>query len=200
MRASQTPADPTARLTPEAKLLATARRLFCSDGIHATGVARILKDSGVARRTLYERFGSKENLLRAVFDAEAQMWFRWFDADLPARSSDPAEQLLGLFDLLNDWFEDSEFFGCIFVNAVAEHEKETGWVRDTAMAHRSLVNGRLQRLLKRADVRQPARATEKISLVIDGAIITAMVTGQASAAMLAKSIAQDILAGTRRQR
>jgi AcrR family transcriptional regulator len=198
MRASQTPADPTARLTPEAKLLATARRLFCSDGIHATGVARILKDSGVARRTLYERFGSKENLLRAVFDAEAQMWFRWFDADLPARSSDPAEQLLGLFDLLNDWFEDSEFFGCIFVNAVAEHEKETGWVRDTAMAHRSLVNGRLQRLLKRADIRQPARATEKMSLVIDGAIVTAMVTGQASAAMLAKSIAQDILAGTRR--
>lgn len=198
MRASRPPPEPSAVMTPEAKLLATARRLFCSDGIHATGVARILKDSGVARRTLYERYGSKENLLRAVFDAEAQMWFGWFDTDLPALSSDPAAQLLGLFDLLDAWFQDSEFFGCIFVNAVAEHEKEAGWVRDTAMAHRGLVNGRLHRLLKRAGVRQPARATEKISLVIDGAIVTAMVTGEASAARLAKSIAQDILASSSR--
>ncbi len=198
MRASQSPAQSLPLLAPEAKLLATAKRLFCSDGIHATGVARILKESGVARRTLYERFGSKENLLRAVFEAEAQMWIGWFDTDLPARFDDPAEQLLGLFDLLDGWFEDSEFFGCIFVNAVAEHEKEAGWVRDTAIAHRHIVNARLRKLLRRAGVRQAALVTDKLSLVIDGAIVTAMVTGQASAAMLAKRIAQDVLASNAR--
>lgn len=194
---SQTPSDDPVSTSPEAKLLATARRLFCSDGIHATGVTRILKDSGVARRTLYERFGSKDNLLRAVFESEARMWFNWFDDALPAVSDDPAEQLLGLFDLLETWFADSEFFGCIFVNAVAEHEKDTGWVRDSAIAHRALVNGRLLKLLRRAGVRQPARATEKVSLVIDGAIVTAMVTGDPGAARLARGIVRDILAAQR---
>ena len=79
------------------KILEASKKLFCRDGIHATGVARIIKESGVARRTLYERYGSKESLLKAVFASEADMWFRWFDGDLSRPQIAPAARVLMLF-------------------------------------------------------------------------------------------------------
>ena len=71
------------RKSAEEKLLLAARRLFCRAGIHATGISQILEEAGVARRSLYKHYGSKENLLKAVLDTEANMWFHWFDLDLP---------------------------------------------------------------------------------------------------------------------
>jgi len=187
--------DQPHRTSPEAKLLNAARRLFCNEGIHATGVARIIKEAGVARKTLYDRYGSKDNLLRAVFIAEADMWFHWFDHDIPNRGEEPVARILALFDLLERWFASSDFFGCVFINAVAEHEKRDGWIRDIAMAHRDRINGRLCDLAIAAGARDPGQLTEKIGLVVDGAIVNAMVTGDPRIAAVAKAAARDILAG-----
>ncbi|MBC6962895.1 MAG: TetR/AcrR family transcriptional regulator, partial [Nitrosomonas sp.] len=69
------------KISVKEKILQTARRLFCQVGFHATGITRILDESGVSRRSLYTHYGSKENLLKAVFQEEANIWFRWFDCD-----------------------------------------------------------------------------------------------------------------------
>jgi AcrR family transcriptional regulator len=182
--------------SPETRLLNTARQLFCRDGIHATGIARVLSEANVARRTLYERFGSKENLLRAVFEREADMWFYWFDVVLPNRFTQPVERILGLFDLLRDWFASDEFYGCIFINAVAEHDKTSSWVRGLAEAHLAKVHGRIMHLTTAAGVNDPAITADQISMLIDGAIVTAMMTRRASAALIAQRTARDILAHT----
>jgi AcrR family transcriptional regulator len=174
-------------------LLLAATSLFCRDGIHATGVSRLLKDAQVARRTLYERYGSKENLLRAVFANEAAMWYRWFDQDLPLRSDDPCQRLLALFDLLADWFSSGTFYGCIFLNAVAEHNKSGGWLQQLALEHRNNVDRRLVALLQQAGLREAGPMADKLALVIDGAIVTAMVTGNANAAQIARATASDLL-------
>lgn len=178
---------------PETKLLQAAQRLFCSEGIHATGVARIIREAGVARKTLYDKYGSKENLLRAVFRAEADMWFRWFDVELPALGGDARARLLYLFDLLQHWFESGSFFGCVFINAVAEHEKEGGWVREIALDHRRKINGRLQALVAETGAGDAALTTEKLSLIIDGAIVTAMVTANPAIAAIGRATAADII-------
>jgi len=177
----------------ETKLLLAARRLFCRVGIHATGISRILEEAGVARRSLYTHYGSKENLLKAVFDTEAGMWFRWFDLDLASREDGARERILALFDLLGDWFEREDFFGCVFINAVAEHEKENGWVKEVAIAHREKINARLRAMVEASGARDPDMVTEKLSLVIDGAIVTAMVTGSSGAAHVGRLAAEDIL-------
>lgn len=182
------------RKSAEEKLLLTARRLFCRVGIHATGISRILEEAGVARRSLYMRYGSKENLLRAVFDTEAGMWFRWFDVDLPELECSAAERILSLFDLLEQWFEQEDFFGCVFINAVAEHEKDSGWVKNVAISHREKINTRLRAMVVKSGAPDPDIVTEKLSLVIDGAIVTAMVTGSSEAARIARLAAEDILA------
>lgn len=180
--------------TPQDRLLESARKLFCREGIQATGVARILKEANVARRTLYESFGSKENLLKAVFEAEAAMWFAWFDVELPRRAATPQAQILALFDVLHDWFGSGEFFGCLFTNAVAEHDRgEVHWVRELAENHFSRVQQRVETLVRSTHAADPALTARQICLLVDGAIATAMVSHDPQSADLAQSIAQLIL-------
>lgn len=62
----------TDRLAPDERILEVARELFCRDGIHATGIDRILTEAGASKMTLYSRFGSKEALLREVLVREGQ--------------------------------------------------------------------------------------------------------------------------------
>jgi AcrR family transcriptional regulator len=177
----------------EEKLLLAARRLFCQAGIHATGITRILEEAGVARQSLYTHFGSKENLLKAVLDTEANMWFHWFDQDLPALKCSPQERILALFDLIEQWFEKEDFFGCIFVNAVAEHEKDSGWVRDMAGTYRDQIIERLGALVVESGASNPDIVIQKLGLIIEGAIITAMVTQSCKAARIARLAAEDVL-------
>jgi AcrR family transcriptional regulator len=182
-----------ARKSAEEKLLLAARRLFCRAGIHATGISRILDEAGVARRSLYTHYGSKENLLKAVLDTEANMWFHWFDLDLPSLKGSARERILILFDLLGKWFEKEDFFGCIFINAVAEHEKDSGWVKDMAGAYRHQIIARLQSLVVESGAKDADMVTQKLGLLIEGAIVTAMVTQRSEAANVARLAAEDVL-------
>lgn len=175
-------------------MLDTARELFCRRGIHATGITSIIQESNVARRTLYEHFGSKENLLRAVFEREGKMWFDWFDVSLPAMSADPKTQLIRLFDLLHDWFSGPGFYGCIFINAVAEHDKQLGWMAPHAHAHLKAVRERILRLAEAAAVPQPDVAADQLCLLIDGAIVSAMVSRRPDSALTAQKVALTLLA------
>lgn len=183
----------TTRKSTEEKLLLTARRLFCRAGIHATGVSRILEEAGVARGSLYKHYGSKENLLKAVLDTEANMWFHWFDIDLPDLKCSAKERILTLFDLLGNWFKKEDFFGCVFINAVAEHEKDSAWVKEMAGAYRNQIMERLRALIVESKSNDPDIVTQKLALIIEGAIITAMVTQNSQAAHIARLAAEDVL-------
>lgn len=179
--------------SPEARLLEAAAELFCREGIHATGVTAVIVKAQVARRTLYERYGSKDNLLRAVFDREGRRWFEWFDTTLPARWNDPQAQLIGLFDLLGEWFESEDFYGCIFINAAAEHHKEVSWVVPLARKHLAAVHERILQLVKNSGHEKPDLIADELSLLIDGAIVTAMMARDPAGASTAKRVAKQIL-------
>lgn len=181
------------KISVEEKILQTARRLFCQVGIHATGIARIIEKSGVSRRSLYTHYGSKENLLKAVFEAEANIWFRWFDCDLPQMECSPTERILALFDLMRDWFDSKNFYGCVFINAVAEHEKSNGWIQEVANSHREKITAKLQAMVAASGAQNPEMVTEKLNLLIDGTIVTAMVTANSEIAHIGKLAAGDIL-------
>lgn len=147
----------------------------------------------MARRSLYTHYGSKENLLKAVFDIEANMWFHWFDRDLPGLKCSPTERILALFDLLERWFAKEDFFGCVFINAVAEHEKDTRWVQDMAGTYRDQIIDRLSALVMESGAKDPDMLTQKLGLIIEGAIVTAMVTQSSQAAHIARLAAGDVL-------
>jgi AcrR family transcriptional regulator len=181
------------KISVKEKILQTARRLFCQVGFHATGITRILDESGVSRRSLYTHYGSKENLLKAVFQEEANIWFRWFNYDLPQMECSPSERILMLFDLMQDWFDSEDFFGCVFINAVAEHEKSNGWIQEVASNYRDEISAKFQEMVAESGVKDPETVTEKLNLLIDGAIVGAMITGNGEIAQIGKLAARDIL-------
>ncbi len=106
-------------LTPGARrILDVASRLFYERGIHAVGVDLIAAESGVTKRTLYDRFGSKDALVTAYLVARGRRW-RSAVQDRSADLDDPAARVLAPFDVLPTWVAENRR-GCAFVNASAE--------------------------------------------------------------------------------
>ena len=69
------------------QLIDTALELFNRDGYRATGIDKILGECGVAKMTLYNHFGSKDELILAALKRRDARWRAWFgqDLDIPAK-------------------------------------------------------------------------------------------------------------------
>ena len=169
--------DPAPSAPPHIRLVGVAREMFCRDGIHATGIDRILSTAGVSKMTLYTRYGSKEALVREVLQQEGAEWRADFFAAVLASSPDPKQRLHGVMAALAPWFEGDRFYGCAFMNAVAEHAKGEPWLRELAATHQSQVVGFLAERAADAGYDEPAILARQIMLVIDGAIVAFMVSG-----------------------
>src|SRR3954447_24943799 len=106
-------------LTPGARrILEVASELFYEHGIHAVGVDTIAAASGVTKRTLYDRFGSKDELVAAYLRARDERW-RGVVAAAVEAADGPLGRVLAPFDVLEGWVADAGR-GCAFVNAFAE--------------------------------------------------------------------------------
>src|SRR6202021_3405822 len=62
--AVQNAARPSAR----ERLLAAANELFYEEGVHTVGIDRVIEQAGVAKGSLYNTFGSKDELVRAYLE------------------------------------------------------------------------------------------------------------------------------------
>jgi AcrR family transcriptional regulator len=178
---------------PAMRLVLTATRLFNESSIHATGIEQIIAEAGVARRTLYNQFGSKEGLVRAVMQRESDSWFAWLNSELThSNLPDPRQRIIRYFALLGDWFSRSDFKGCSFINAVGEHPVDN-CVRPIAKAHRQANYDYIRRLLVGSKLSNLDRIADQITMLADGATVTAMVTGNHKTAETAAHAALAIM-------
>src|SRR5512146_2387834 len=83
--ASSAPADEE---SAHDRLLNAATRLFCKNGINATGIDAIISEAGTAKTTLYKLFGSKTALVTAVLESEGKQWREWFIAEMESGGGD----------------------------------------------------------------------------------------------------------------
>ena len=164
-------------LSPRERIVDVAREMFCRDGIHATGIDKILAAAGASKMTLYSRFGSKEALLREVLALEGADWREAFFAAIDGASSDAAARLANAVTALDRWFHGRRFYGCAFMNAVAEHTKGEQWLRELAGQHHRQILDFLGRRAKEAGYSEPEILARQILLVVDGAIAALMVSG-----------------------
>src|SRR5580693_4032648 len=58
----------TIRPTARERLLAAANELFYNEGVHTVGIDRVIEQAGVAKASLYNTFGSKDELVRAYLE------------------------------------------------------------------------------------------------------------------------------------
>lgn len=175
------------------RLLLAASDLFCRRGINATGVDAVVAAAGTAKTTLYKAFGSKEGLVEAVLEREGGLWRKWFLAEVDAVPGDASNKLVNIFDVLKKWFCEENFFGCPFINAVGEHDKDDDRIRNIALEHKSVVMDKIRELAKDARPTDPEGLTHELALLIDGAIVAALLTRDPSVADHARNAAARVL-------
>ncbi len=169
------------RLQPaHERIVEAARELFCRHGIHATGIDRILAAAGASKMALYGRFGSKDALLREVLAREGADWRSGFFSAVEMAGPDATARLRGIASAMEQWYLGGRFYGCAFMNAIAEHDKSEQWLRDVAAAHHGKVLSFLGDLAAQAGFEEPAVLARQILLLIDGATAALMVTNDAA--------------------
>jgi AcrR family transcriptional regulator len=155
------------------RILDTAKRLFYRDGFRATGIDRIVAESGVAKMSLYRHFPSKDDLISAFLDWRHDHWSSWFTAAVDARLA-RGEGLGAVADVLGEWFGEEDFRGCAFINAVAE----TGATDDhrhleQAVRHKQELERYLGGVAARLGLAAPERVAEEAMLCVEGMIVRA---------------------------
>jgi AcrR family transcriptional regulator len=178
---------------PKLRLLDAASRLFCRQGINATGIDAVLKEAGTAKMTLYKLFGSKDRLVEAVLEEEGRKWREWFLSELDAGTASPRCKLDRIFPLLRAWFAREDFYGCPFINAVGEHDKEDDRLRALTMRHKKEVLQKFESLAADAGVTNPETFAHQLGLLMDGTIVAVMVTRDLALADMAASAASALL-------
>lgn len=184
--------DRMERVAPSEKILRAADELFYQEGIRAVGMDDVKEQAGVALRTLYKYFPSKEALVRAYLKQRDEKWRAWL-ANYVEQSANPGEQLLAIFDALEGWFSSENYRGCAFINAAGESAEEASDASRLAGEHKRAVGDYVEWLVKEAGYPSPEDISRKLTLIVEGAIITSYVEGDLHAARRAKEIAKIIL-------
>ena len=179
------------------RLLGAATHLFCKNGINATGIDAIIGEAGTAKTTLYKLFGSKTNLVHAVLESEGRQWREWFIGAIEAGGGDPQTKLSRIFPALKTWFGEERFYGCPFINAVAEHDKDRKQFRNIALKHKKVVLAHIEKLAADMGAAEPEMLAHQLALLIDGAIVAAMVSRNPGVADTAGLAAGALLAPSR---
>jgi len=167
------------------RILDTAGRLFYGHGIRAVGVDTIAAEIGISKRTLYNYFPSKDELIVAYLSRHFVQ---------PKTSDRPLlEQILRYFDWLERWFASDTFRGCPFVNAVAELGNPAHPGAQMAVAYKEQRRLWLRDALTQLKVADPDGLATQVAILVEGAIIAALVRGDPSMAGAAKAAARVLL-------
>jgi AcrR family transcriptional regulator len=167
------------------RILATTDRLFYEQGIRAVGVDTVAAEAGISKRTLYNYYPSKDELITAYLSRRFK--------PVPLTDAPPAQQILGNFDRLERSFSNSRFRGCPFVNAVAELKEPDHAANKIAIAFKDERRAWFRELLRRLGVADPDSLAMQLMLLVDGAIAAAVVRGDPKVARAAREAAATLL-------
>ena len=174
------------------RLLEAASDLFYREGIGAGGVDTVSARAGVSKRTLYNRFGSKDGLVAEYLRRRDEGW----KAYLRAATEDavgPREKLLAVFDAYGDWLVGGDFRGCPFANAAAEIPDPDHPARGVARRHKEGVGGHLAALAEEARFDEAHNLAERLLLLLEGAAATAAMRRSREPIGVAKSLGRELL-------
>ena len=115
--------------------------------IHATGVDSIVEQSGVTKKTLYAHFRSKEELVLAVLRHYDGLARNEFMRRVESGGKTPRARLLAVFDFAERWFQQNNFYGCLFINTIGEYSDKDTPIRQICKEYKKLVKGYIRALL-----------------------------------------------------
>jgi AcrR family transcriptional regulator len=182
-------------MTPVGERLAqTASRLFYAHGIRAVGVELIAADAGTTKKTLYDRFGSKDALVALYLRRRAETWQTRVLRHLGEHPEPGPDRVLVVFDALEDWLSQ-QWRGCAFVNAYAEIGGTEHVALPVVHAEKAWMRQLFTALVEEAGYDDPAGLGAQLHLLYEGAIVALTAGNLDDALVLARRAAARLLAG-----
>ncbi|TLM75595.1 helix-turn-helix transcriptional regulator [Pseudarthrobacter sp. NamB4] len=180
-------------------LLNAAARLFYSQGVGATGIDTITSEAGVAKKSLYNNFASKAELVAAYLDARHQEWLELYRRRLDSAHT-PREGVLAVFDAYTDHAQlayQGGFRGCGLLNAAAELPAGAPG-RQVVRRHKEeveeLLAGHVAELLPGEEERA-ARLARHLAFLLEGAMARAGLEGNDERLKDSRNIAVQLMEG-----
>lgn len=180
-------------------LIKKATELFAQGGYNAVGIDKILAEAGVAKMTMYKYFPSKNDLIAEVLK-ERDKTFRSSLMAFVDLSDSFFEKIRAIFIWHDKWFKRRGFYGCMFINASAEFHNRKDEIHKVSAEHKHLITAFIESILVNVSPLKSKELAAQISMLLDGAIVAAHVTGNSNAAMEAWDAAQSLLASTGKRR
>ena len=163
-------------------LIDTALDLFYMYGVNSIGINEILKVSGVAKKTLYNHFESKEVLILATLEQRHVIFIEWLEDKLQ-RANGEENIVPKLFEALESWIDNTDhklgkFRGCFFINTSAEFSDPNSAISLFCRNHK----GRIHQIITQYMPNTTPMIIDAICIMKEGVITAAYVANDHNAA------------------
>jgi AcrR family transcriptional regulator len=179
------------------RLLTVAVELFYRRGFAAVGIDQVLEAAGVTKTTFYKHFESRDDLMVAAVrrrdEWESQAWDR---AVRKIAGDDPAGRLRAMFDVMDLWFNDPDFHGCMFLNTTIEFPNPNDPVHQAAADYkrRSRDHWRNLALAAGASAANGEIFADCYTALVEGALILRQTHGRNDAARVVRPAVDQLIA------
>lgn len=179
-------------------IIETASELFYKKGYNLTGINEIIKESGIAKATLYSHFKSKEDLLIAYLDSKDTELLKNIKAFCESKPKGD-KRLVAVLEFLIPFFQQENFNGCWCIRSVAEVPRKNQKIRSKIKGNKKRFHDFLKQLVKenKAEIssKKQERLANELYLLYEGAITESHIHGAEWPIDTAISLLKDKLKG-----
>lgn len=172
-----TDSTPAAATSTRVRLLDAAAQLFYQQGVNV-GVEALCRTAGVSKRSMYQLFDSKDEVVAASLERSAPAYQA---ALLPAADDDrpPRARILHVFERLEELTATPDFRGCPFVATAVELKSPEHPASLIARRHKDALTSFFQQEAERGGAHDPTLLARQLTVVFDGSSARAVVQAQA---------------------
>lgn len=175
------------------ELVSKATEVFYRHGFQATGMDRLVAETGISKTSIYKHFGTKDDLIVATLKLRDEHIRSWLFQRMTELADTPREQLIAMFDALDEWFAQPDFHGCMFAKACSEFQDPDHPINREASDHVAKLAAQLAEIAARAGLPGPQDLARRLSLLKEGAVVLATMGREGRPALEAKAIATSIV-------
>jgi AcrR family transcriptional regulator len=149
------------------RLLDAAAELFYREGV-SIGVEALCRTAGVSKRSMYQLFASKDEVLAASLERRLPV----YEARLASGAQDagtPRERILHVFEQLEKASTEAAYQGCPYLAALVELKDPDHPASAVARIAKERLQGVLRAEAEEGGARDPELLARQLMLVFDGA-------------------------------
>lgn len=181
------------RPTKRDELVQKALQTFYRNGFNATGMDMLVAETGISKTSMYKHFRTKEDLILAVLRLRDEQFRNWLYRRMEELANSTQQQLIAMFDALEEWFADAGYRGCMFIKASSEFQDASNSIHKQSADHKRMLEVHITKLAEQSGLADPGALARQLLLLKEGAIVTAHLGHTDNPAQDAKAAAVQLL-------